>query len=113
VFPRHRREPYRVAEFPGNATVITPEEIARSGATSLPELLGRYEGVTVMDTNGFGLGADGSVNLRGVVNSSRTNALVFVCGVLTFGVRFVRDNVTTHFKIENLTNEEYTSFQSS
>lgn len=69
------------SEFPGNATVFTAEEISASGATSLPELLGRAEGVTIMDTNGFGLGADGSVNLRGVVNSSRTNALVLLNGV--------------------------------
>jgi iron complex outermembrane receptor protein len=70
-----------LSEFPGNATVITAQELRQSGATSVPELLSRYEGVTVMDTNGFGLGADGSVNLRGVVNSSRTNALVLVNGV--------------------------------
>lgn len=69
------------SEFPGNATVITEEEIQHSGATSLPELLARQEGVTFMDTNGFGLGADGSVNLRGIVNSSRTNALVLINGV--------------------------------
>ena len=70
-----------VSEFPGNATVVTAEQIAASSASSLPELLGRYEGVSVMDFSGFGLGADGSVNLRGVVNSSRSGALVLVDGV--------------------------------
>ncbi len=70
-----------VEQFPGHATVITAEAIRQSGASSLPELLSRYAGVSVMDTNGFGLGADGSVNLRGVVNSSRTNALVLLDGV--------------------------------
>ena len=70
-----------VNEFPGHATVITAEQIAQSGTSSLPELLHRYAGVTVMDTHGFGLGADASVNLRGIVNSSRTGALVLVNGV--------------------------------
>jgi len=69
------------SEFPGNATVIMAEEIERSGTTSLPELLAQQEGVTVIDTAGFGLGADAGVNLRGIVNSSRTNALVLIDGV--------------------------------
>ena len=69
------------SEFPGNATIITAEQIAASAAASIPELLGRVEGVTVMDTHGFGLGADSTVNLRGVVNSSRTGALVLLDGV--------------------------------
>jgi iron complex outermembrane receptor protein len=68
-------------EFPGNATVITAETIAASQAASLPELLNRFEGVSTLDTHGFGLGADASVNLRGIVNSSRTGALVLVNGV--------------------------------
>ncbi len=71
----------RADEFPGNTTIITAEEIAQSGVISLPDLLNRYEGITVLDTLGFGLGADGSVNLRGVVNSSRTGALVLLDGV--------------------------------
>ncbi len=73
--------PLNADEFPGNATVITSEMLAASGAASLPEYLGRFEGVTSLDTHGFGLGSDGSVNLRGVINSSRTGALVLVDGV--------------------------------
>jgi len=73
--------PLTADEFPGNATVITKEQIASSGATSLPDYLSLFEGVTSLDTHGFGLGADGSVNLRGIVNSSRTGALVLVDGV--------------------------------
>ncbi len=73
--------PFAAGEFPGSATVITAEEIARSGAASVPALLSRVAGVQVSDTHGFGLGADSTVNLRGVVNSSRTNALVLVDGV--------------------------------
>lgn len=69
------------SEFPGNATVIRASDIEASGATSIPELLSQYEGLTVLDTRGFGLGADSTVNLRGVVNSSRTNVLVLVNGV--------------------------------
>ena len=73
--------PMSAAQFPGHVTVITAKEIQASGASSVPELLGRLAGVHVMDTNGFGLGADASVNLRGVVNGSRTGALVLVDGV--------------------------------
>ena len=53
-----------ITEFPGNATVITSAQIAASGATSLPHLLNRFEGITALDTHGFGLGSDGSVNLK-------------------------------------------------
>ncbi len=67
--------------FPGNATVITAEDIRASGASTIHDVLRRAEGVTVMDTGGFGLGSDASVNLRGVSNGSRTNALVLVNGV--------------------------------
>lgn len=69
------------ARFPGNVTVITAEEIARSHASTVTEVLARAAGVTVMDQQGFALGAEGTVNLRGIVNSSRTNALVLVDGV--------------------------------
>ncbi len=65
---------------PASATVITARDIERSGATNIPELLSRYEGVIVQDQQGFGTGADSTVNLR-VFNSSRTNALVVVDGV--------------------------------
>lgn len=68
-------------EYPGNATVLTGEEVEVSGSRSVPEMLSRLDGVSMMDFRGFGMGADGSVNLRGVVNSSRTNALVLVDGV--------------------------------
>jgi len=71
------------SEFPGSATIITVDDIERSGASSLPDLFKQLAGVTVMDTIGFGLGSDGSVHLRGVGTSSasRTNALVLLNGV--------------------------------
>lgn len=67
--------------FPGNATVITAAQIRASGASTIQEVLRRAEGVTVMDVVGSGLGSDASVNLRGISNGSRTNALVLVNGV--------------------------------
>jgi len=69
------------SQFPGSATILTQKDIEASGAQSLPELLARQAGVNVMDTHGFGLGADSSVNLRGMVNGSRTDAVVLVDGV--------------------------------
>ncbi|HEX9564011.1 MAG TPA: TonB-dependent receptor [Gemmatimonadaceae bacterium] len=70
-----------VREFPGNATVITSRELEEHGRPSLPDALKFHEGISVMDYSGFGLGADAAVNLRGVVNGSRTGALVIVDGV--------------------------------
>lgn len=79
------------SQFPGNVTVITAEQIEASGATTLQELLARAEGVTLLDRQGFGLGSDSTLNLRGIVNSSRTNALVLVDGVRQN--RFTGDDV--------------------
>ncbi|MBI4323159.1 MAG: TonB-dependent receptor [Candidatus Omnitrophica bacterium] len=70
-----------VSTFPGNATVITARDIAQSGATTIQELLARAEGVLLADAQGFGLNSDSTLNLRGIVNSSRTGALVVVDGV--------------------------------
>ena len=67
--------------YPGNVTVISADDIRRSGASTIQEAMARAEGVTILDARGFGLESDGTVNLRGVVNSSRTNALVLVDGV--------------------------------
>ena len=66
---------------PANVTVITAEALRRSRASTILEALARVEGVSVSDQQGFGLGSDGTVNLRGVVNSARTGALVLVDGV--------------------------------
>ncbi|MBI2885241.1 MAG: TonB-dependent receptor [Candidatus Omnitrophica bacterium] len=66
---------------PANVTVLTSKELEGSGVATVEDALQKVEGVTVLSTTGFGLGADGSVNLRGVVNSSRSNVLVLVDGV--------------------------------
>ncbi len=66
---------------PANVTVLTAQDIQDSGASSLPELFSRVEGFTVKDTQGFGLGTDGTVNLRGVATGSRTGILVLLDGV--------------------------------
>ena len=66
---------------PANITVISADEIRRSGASTIQEVIARTEGVNFSDQQGFGLASDGTLNLRGVVNSSRTNALVLVDGI--------------------------------
>ncbi len=66
---------------PANVTVLTSKELEGSGVATVQDALRKVEGVTITDTVGFGLGSDGSVNLRGVVNSSRSNVLVLVDGV--------------------------------
>ena len=66
---------------PANVTVITAEDIRHSHASTIQDVLAKVEGVTFSDQQGFGLGSDSTVNLRGVVNSSRTGALVLVDGV--------------------------------
>ncbi len=70
-----------LSKFPGNATIITARDIARSGAVTTQDVLARAEGVMVADAQGFGLNSDGTVNLRGIVNSARTGALVLLDGV--------------------------------
>jgi iron complex outermembrane receptor protein len=69
------------ATYPANVTVITAADIRRSGASTVQEIIARAEGVTLLDARGFGLESDGTLNLRGIVNSARTNALVLVDGV--------------------------------
>ncbi|MDP3767654.1 MAG: TonB-dependent receptor, partial [Dehalococcoidia bacterium] len=67
--------------YPGHATVLTRAAIERSGAQTMQELLARQAGMHLLDQQGFGLASDGGVNIRGIINSSRTGALVLVDGV--------------------------------
>ena len=69
------------ATVSANTTVITAADIEQSGASTIQEAIARTEGFTFSDQQGFGLASDGTLNLRGVVNSSRTNVLVLVDGV--------------------------------
>src|SRR3989338_8013316 len=64
-----------------SVTIITAEDIRRSNASTIQELIAKAEGSTFSDQQGFGLASDGTLNLRGIVNSSRTNALVLLDGV--------------------------------
>ena len=67
--------------YPGSATVISREDIAASGAATVQDVIAKTDSVTLTDQQGFGLASDGTVNLRGIINSSRTNALVLVDGI--------------------------------
>jgi iron complex outermembrane receptor protein len=78
---RVSRQGLEAARVPANVTVITSEDLARTGASTTVAALSQIEGFGVMDQQGFGLGANATVNLRGIVNSARTNALVLVDGV--------------------------------
>lgn len=78
---RMSRQGIDASRVPANVTIITKEDLARSGVTTVPAGLAQAEGVTVLDQQGFGIGANATVNLRGIVNSARTNALVLVDGV--------------------------------
>ena len=71
---------------PANVTVISSEEIERSAATSVPELLRRYTGIfTSMDF--FGNGSDSAkVDLRAFGSVADENTLILVDG------RRVKDN---------------------
>ncbi|PIQ83991.1 MAG: hypothetical protein COV75_04595 [Candidatus Omnitrophica bacterium CG11_big_fil_rev_8_21_14_0_20_63_9] len=71
----------RLSRVPGSATIVTEEMIRETKASTVQEVLSRVEGVTFSDQQGFGLGSDSTVNMRGIVNSSRTNALVLVDGI--------------------------------
>lgn len=78
---RMSRQPIDASRVPANVTVLTSEELARTGATNLPAALAQVEGLSTLDQQGLGIGANATVNLRGIVNSARTNALVLVDGV--------------------------------
>ncbi len=64
--------------FAGNATVIGPEAIARSGARSVADLLVSKGGLRL--TSATGNAADSSVHLRGFGENSASRALVLIDG---------------------------------
>ncbi|MRR50223.1 MAG: TonB-dependent receptor [Rhodocyclaceae bacterium] len=69
------RMPTRVSEILSDVTVVTREDIDRTGNATLPEILGSLPGVQI-NTNG-GRGATGSISIRG---SNSNHVLVLVDG---------------------------------
>ncbi len=63
---------------PGNTTVITTEEIEKSNASSVVELLEMKKGIFVKDSSGNGTRAE--VDLRGFGETCSSNILVLVDG---------------------------------
>ena len=78
---RMPRQSLDAERLPANVSVITAEEIRRSKALTLQQLLIPLAGVTFSDQQGYGLASGATLNLRGIVNSSRTNVLVLVDGI--------------------------------
>ena len=69
----------RLDDRPVNVTVITSDDIARSTARTLPELLGEQAGINVTDL--FGNNAAGAaVDLRGFGTSATQNTLILLDG---------------------------------
>ncbi|MBM3581312.1 MAG: TonB-dependent receptor [Alphaproteobacteria bacterium] len=63
-----------------STTVITAEEIERSPAATLPELLSRQPGVQVQTLFGGGTGTRTAVDIRGFGAAATPNTLVLVNG---------------------------------
>ncbi len=67
--------------FPGQVTVLTAEDLRRLRPATIQQALAQLPGVVFSDQQGFGLASNSTLNLRGIVNSSRTNTLVLVDGI--------------------------------
>ncbi len=72
------RQTEELANIPANVTIVTQEEIARSAAVTVPEVLRGVPGVLVSDV--YGSGRSYTVDLRGFGESSHQNTLVLVDG---------------------------------
>jgi len=70
------RQPSRVSESPSTTFVITADEIRRSGAQSIPELLRRVPGVDVRTISAV----DGQVGMRGFAYEVSDRILVMIDG---------------------------------
>src|SRR5690242_18066719 len=64
-------------DIPVGVSIITDEDITRSGVNTLPQLLRRQPGITVRDNSG---NPDQSVDLRGFGITGDQNTLVLVNG---------------------------------
>ena len=63
-----------------STTIITAEEIERSSATTLPELLARQPGIQVQTLFGAGTGSRTAVDMRGFGAAATSNTLVLING---------------------------------
>lgn len=72
-----KRFPEPAAEAPIGLTVVTREDIRRSSATTLPELLSEQNGVVIRDLTGS---PDQQIDLRGFGISGDQNTLVLLNG---------------------------------
>lgn len=63
-----------------STSVITAEDIARSPAQSLPDILGQQTGVQIFHQTGNPLGVNDAVDLRGFGAFAQSNVLVLVNG---------------------------------
>jgi iron complex outermembrane receptor protein len=73
------RFPEEIRRLPASVTVITPEDIARSAARTLPELLASEVGVTMKDFYGNNA-AYTSIDLRGFGVTGAQNTLILLDG---------------------------------
>jgi iron complex outermembrane receptor protein len=76
---------------PANVTTITREEIARTPAGNLPDLLATRAGIDVRSLYG-GLGADASANLRGFGENGGLRTLILVDGRRLDSLEFISAN---------------------
>ena len=69
-------KPQKVSEVPANMEIITQEDIRRSGADNIPDIL---QFITGMDVRRFGFG-ETSVAVRGLNRAMNARLLVLVNG---------------------------------
>ena len=79
-------KPQRAADAPANVEIITQDDIRRSGATSIPDVLRFVAGVDVRED---GLG-DADVGIRGYNQSSNPHLMVLVDGRQVYMVDYGR-----------------------
>lgn len=69
----------KISSVASSVSIVTEEEIERSQAKNIPDLLSNLEGIQVYDTSGAG--TKGRVNLRGFWGGMSTHNLVLVDGI--------------------------------
>jgi outer membrane receptor for ferrienterochelin and colicins len=79
-------KPQRAADAPANVEIVTQDDIRRSGATNIPDVLRFVAGVDVRE-NGL---ADADVGIRGYNQSSNPHLMVLVDGRQVYMVDYGR-----------------------